>query len=231
MNLSDLKSDFKVLVPEFPFSSYEARVVSWFNAAQRKVGKKRIIDITGSITSEADTSRYALPSSLIDLKRDGVYINGKVATLTTKTLIKTVYGESWRNLDSVDYPGYCYKEGQYLIFVPGFLSAGSTIDLMFWGYANDLAESGDVPFTTGTAGNYDTHDHLRGLDVLLLEYALSMAKLALGFYSSRKDALTNFYAMLEEEVEDLKKQNHLEIQEMQPDPFLLRKFAKRRRVN
>lgn len=228
MNLSQLKSQFAVLVPDFPLSYYEAEVTRFFNQAQKEVADKNLIIDKSYALSNVDFSEYNLPSNFIEIRKDGVFIDGKQINPITLGELVRLYGTEWQNLDK-GTPKHYLREGWTIKFIPDFDTDDKEILIYFWGYANDLSQNDDVPFTTGnTINGYDYHNHLRSFDELLIEYAVGMAKFSLGFYSTTQTALTNFYTLLTAKVNKIKKREDLEKTQVEPDPYLLKKMQQRR---
>jgi len=227
MNLGELKSQLEILVPEFPASDYVAEILQWFNTAQREVADKKIISDRAVALSDTDATAYSLPGNFIDFKRRGVFVDGKKIDPITLTQLVSLYGEGWKSLGR-STPKYYLREGGIIEFIPDFDTNGKEIALYYWAYPNDLSANDDLPFTTGNpTDGYGYHNHLRNFDELLLEYAVSMAKFTLGFYSTTQQALTNFYSLLNSKVAEIKKREDLYVDNIQPDPYLLKKKQQR----
>jgi hypothetical protein len=227
MTLSQLQASFQALVAEYPYSSYVSVVLGWLNEAQRKVAEKNLITCKSTTPSVASEDEYDLPDDFIAIKRGGVMYDGVKIDPITLDEVAALYGNSWASLDA-GTPKYYIIDGGSIQLVPAPLDSSKNIELTYWGYANDLVNSTDVPFTTGdgTVG-YTKNNRLRSLDDLLVEYAVAMAKYSLGFYDSTQAALTNFYSMLNSRVRELQRNADLERNEKKIDPFLLRVWQTR----
>ena len=227
MTLEQLQSNFQVLVSEFPYSTYTATVLSWFNEGQRKICEKRLISDKATTPSIAETGEYDLPDNFIETKRGGVFFNDELITPATLPLLVNIYGEDWKSTES-GTPKYYLIDGGSIELIPKPSIADLDILLNFWAYANDLSSSSDVPFTTGNESvGYTKNNRLRGLDDLLLEYAIGMAKFSLGFYDTTQQALNNFYSLLNQRVVALRKSGDLEYNEKMIDPYHLRNLQRR----
>lgn len=204
MNKSTLDTQFQVLRPDFPYSSYTSAVLEWYNLAQRAIADKCVVADRQKATTTANMKTIDLPDTCIEVKRDGVYVNKTLVEVVGLTKIIDEYGTNWKDTD-YGTPKYCIQEGEQLIFVPPILTADLEVEIHFWGYPNDLSSDSDIPFTTGDTDNgYDYHNHLRGFDELVLDYALRMADYSLGIYSTKDSALASWYARLEGKVNEKK---------------------------
>lgn len=227
MNLGQLRSQFQLLCSAFPYSSYTASVDEWLDQAQREVGDALIIDDRATTQSQASTSDYDLPDNLLEIKKDGVFFDGALIDPANLSLLISLYGVSWKDLEA-GTPTHFLREGENIILVPASLEADKTIEVHYLGYANDLVETEDMPFTTGNSSvGFDYHNHLRALDWLLLDYAIGMAEYSLGKYTNLDSALNKFYNKLAAKTRQIKKPQHLEIQCWGKDPLTLKRFAQR----
>jgi hypothetical protein len=222
MDHAALKSNFAVLVPDFPSASYLTNITSWFNSAQRKVSEKLLVTAKSTTPSIAGSSSYDMPDDYIEIKRQGVAYDGIELTPATLTILAEEYPEGWANL-ALGTPEFYMIDGGAITLIPTPNVDDIDISLEYWGYANDLVSDTDVPFTTGDETNgFTVNNRLRGLDDLLLEYAIGMAKFSLGFYSTTQNALSNFYTLLDSRATALNKKPDLEYTQKRHDPYVLR---------
>jgi len=227
MNKGQLDDQMEVLVPEFPLASYTATSLEWYNLAQRDIAEKKLISDKVTTPSVAEQAEYALPDNFIEIKKGGVFFNNvQLEPITLQGLIDN-YGQSWKSTAS-GTPIYYLLSGGTIELFPKPNTSSLNLALDFWAYANDLVADADLPFTTGdgTAG-YDYNNRLRSLDKLVLEYAIGMAKFSLGLYANTRTALANFYTLLEQRVQSLKKREDLEVSQIQPGKYHLRNMARR----
>lgn len=227
MTKTELDAQVAVLVPEFPFASYTASVLQWYNNAQRKVAEKKLIPDKVTTLSIKDQGEYTLPENFIEIKKGGVfYNNNQIDPITLKGLID-IYGQDWKSLASGTPLYYILNSGSFELFPKPDID-NLVILLDFFAYPNELVLTTDLPFTVGdeTAG-YNYNNRLRSLDELLVEYAIGMAKFSLGLYANTQVALQNFYTLLNQRAGELKKREDLEIGQVNSGNYHLRNMARR----
>jgi hypothetical protein len=156
------------------------------------------------------------------MKRKGVTYDGETLTRETLPILVEYYGDDWESEDS-GTPKFYLLDGGAIELVPKPSETSKTIGLKFWGYANDLSDSADVPFTTGDDDVGETlNSRLRSMDMMLVEYATEMAKYALGKYASINAALSNWHNKLDVKARLLNSSKDLEYTEKRIDPMHLR---------
>ncbi|RLI89175.1 MAG: hypothetical protein DRO62_02150 [Candidatus Altiarchaeales archaeon] len=211
MTLGDLQTQFQALLPDYPYSSYEATVLQWFNMAQNAIAEEEVIDEIAVSTSTVDEEIMMLPDDYIKAKRDGLYYDDDLVEVISISEAISKYGTDWKSEGS-GTPLFAVDDGSALIFVPKIDTAGKTIEMHYWSKANDLSSASDYPFTTGSGDSIDYHHNLRSLDSLLLSYALAMGEYALGKHSTIGEALTPFYALLKEKIAKIRQNPNFERQ-------------------